>query len=172
MVSTVCSALRSSRGYLAAASTCLSLSVALMLAGEAAEPAPGTYDHLSISCGSALATVTGRVVFRDDDGALRPIKDVRFTITSHGTVHASHEKVQDRVRVDKQGQFSFALVLWSDTLEYLQGDKSVASRDVDDKGTVLLQASGCQDRVLDFSRDLQAGDVEMVCPDRHSHRAV
>jgi hypothetical protein len=172
MVTMVCSALGSPRRYLAGGAICLSLSVALALASDAAEPAPGTYDHLSISCGSALATVTGRVVFRDDDGALRPIKDIRFTITSHGTVHASHEKVQDRVRVDKQGRFLLALVLWSDTLEYFQGDKRVASRDVDDKGSVLLHAWGCQDRVLEFSRDLQAGDIEMVCHDRHSHGAV
>lgn len=89
------------------------------------DPPPGTYDHMSISCGSATRTVAGRVVYRAVTGELRPLRGVRFTLSTHGTVHCSPTPARVKVRRNSAARFSLPVILWSDSIDYYQGDHKV-----------------------------------------------
>jgi hypothetical protein len=138
------------------------------MAQEAAphDPPAGTYDHTSISCGSGTTTVAGRVIYRTVGGEIRPLTAVRFTLSTHGTVHCSPKPVHVPLRQDSQGRFSLPVTLWSDSIEYYKGEQLVSSRSVDDKGTLLLKAKGCEPITVEFDDAWVAHDLEMSCPQK------
>lgn len=130
------------------------------------DPAPGTYDHMSISCGSAITTVAGRVVYRAVTSEFRPLRGVRFTLSTHGTVHCSPTPARVKVRQDRAARFSLPLILWSDSIDYYQGKLRVLSRSVDDKGTMLLEADNCEAMTVEIDDAWTEHDLEMSCPGR------
>lgn len=130
------------------------------------EPTPGTYDRLSIACGSSTVWFAGRVVYRSNHGELLPVRRARFTLSTHGTVHCHHEPEMVPVRQHRNGKFTYPVELWSDLIFYYKGDTKLSARAVDDTGTMLIQADGCEDLTVHFDDTWSEHDLEMKCPGR------
>ncbi len=84
-------------------------------------------------------------------------------LETHGTVHATPTPTPITIEQDKNGRFTYRLILWSDTLVYFKGDVAVGWEDVDDTATLTLHASGCEPLRVKFSVPGEEQLLEMHC---------
>jgi len=129
-------------------------------------PQPSEYDHLKISCGTALypePIFVGRTVRRTPSGELVSLLGVTAVLESHGTVHATATPTPITIKQDRNGRFSYHLVLNSDTLVYYKGDVAVGWEDVDDTAALTFQAPGCEPLRVEFKHPGQEELLELRC---------
>jgi hypothetical protein len=129
-------------------------------------PRAGEYDHVNISCGTALypdPLFVGRVVRRTLGGELVPVLGVTALLETHGTVHATPTATPITIEQDNNGRFTYRLTLWSDTLVYYKGEVAVGWEDVDDVATLTLHASGCEPLRVKYTGPGKENLIEMRC---------
>lgn len=129
----------------------------------------GEYDRVKVSCGSPLGlpSFSGRVVYRERSGKVRPLLGVRFILRTHGTVHSNPNGSEVTIAQDDEGRFDYRFMsaaISSDTVEYYRDGQLIAWKDVEDSAAFTLEAAGCQELRVDFDETWQPKTLELECP--------
>jgi hypothetical protein len=129
-------------------------------------PRAGEYDHVNISCRTALypePLFVGRVVRHTQGGELVPVLGVTALLETHGTVHATPAPTPITIAQDSNGRFTYRLTIWSDTLVYYRGEVAVGWEGVEDVATLTLHAPGCEPLSVTYTESGEENLIEMRC---------
>ena len=122
-------------------------------------------DAISISCGHFFFPVEGWAEYTAPDGSLRPVRKLRvYSVYYHdGAIGEDLPKV--KVKSKRDGSFRFMAAVPHSTHEGCKDGKPYHN-EIFLKEQYLLRAKGCDDLVLEVSKDWVRRRVQMHCPNR------